>query len=76
MIKADDHGDDEPPRRLEGGRCEGLAQVGAGTMTSARASLKTAIKMAFNPSLDCRNGKHGVYGILNGIAAKEGQLLA
>jgi hypothetical protein len=34
---------------MEGGGCEGLAQVGAGTMTAARVSLKTAIKMALLP---------------------------
>ncbi len=28
-IKADDHGDDESPCRLQGGRCKGLTQVGA-----------------------------------------------
>jgi len=32
--------------RLESGRCEGLTQVGAGTMTVTRVSLKTPIKMA------------------------------
>jgi hypothetical protein len=40
---------DEPPTRLEICRCESLAQVGTGTMTLARVSLKTAIKMALLP---------------------------